>query len=286
MPGSSLRVASPADVPHRAVADSPAACLLEDRPRATQLRRPPQAVLPESNSAVTAVGVQGEYLDQAERSALCRLPKGSALVSGLLGGSLARDPWGWAWSLGSAGPGAWGLLGWAARTCPPEIQKPTCGVRRGRPGPCSPPGSRAVGPSCKGLRVCGGGRRVDDPLNWFWRGPAGALTELPGNRTLGGERSGDALRITGSWLFPPDASQARHLPWGTPRSWIQVLWSWPSCLGAHGPSAPGDRGWVWGADQTAAPRPRGGRLRLAGLLPAGCHTSFPGQQGCFLEKLL
>lgn len=35
-----------------------------------------------------------------------------------------------------------------------------------------------------------------------------------------------------------------------------------------------------------APRPGGGRLRLAGLLPAGCHTSFPGQQGRFLEKLL
>lgn len=60
---------------------------------------------PESNSAVTAVGVQGEYLDRAERAALCRLPRGLALVSGLLGGSLARDPWGWAWSLGSAGLG-------------------------------------------------------------------------------------------------------------------------------------------------------------------------------------
>lgn len=53
-------------------------------------------MLPESSSAVTAVGVRGKSLDQAERSALRRLPKGSALVSGLLGGSLARAPWGWA----------------------------------------------------------------------------------------------------------------------------------------------------------------------------------------------
>lgn len=133
MPGGSLRAASPANVPRSVVADSPAACLLEDRPRATQLRRPPQAALPKARAVVTAAGVRAEPLGQVERSALCQLPKGSASVAGLLGGSLVWAPWAWAWSLGSAGLGCQDL---SSRN--PVVRNATCGCEEVEAGSLLP----------------------------------------------------------------------------------------------------------------------------------------------------
>lgn len=82
---------------------------------------------------MTAAGVRGEHLDRVERSALCRLPKGSALVAGLLGGSLVWAPWAWAWCLGSAGLGCQDL---SSRN--PVARNATCGCEEVEAGPLLP----------------------------------------------------------------------------------------------------------------------------------------------------